>query len=360
MPVVKYEIGKITRWYLILIFIVLVIVKCVLISFTDKLDYSDQIDEVYVKYINQVEGSMTAEKERYIIDEWRTICYNYSNSTKMQAMYMKGKITRQEFSEYNTALEYAQGHKSGIDRLMEDYKYIKDVYKRTHSKVMPQFLYSRYWDMFFSSTSVGWIPLILIIVFSVFCYAIENSAGMWKVINSCYNGKVKMLMIKSVICGLTGGIISFVYTTAEYFSYKYFMKLPLADAPVQSLKMFRYVSADISIRDAVVLLIVWRCAAGIFIGILSYMIASLIGKDIISFIVLIVIMFAPVFAISTAPWIFSRSICGLYNGVNIVIKTVSSKPMLAFGVWFMLLLTILICFGLNLVRLGYRRRRYHA
>lgn len=353
---VRFELGKIVRWYFVLIFAGLIIIKCITVYFVDRFDYGNSEDETYNEYIESLEGNITVEKEKYLINEWLTMCGNLSKNNEMAEKYISGEISRDEYAAFNDDYMYAQSHIDSLNKAMEDYRYIKVMYQKTHSRIKPEFINSRYWDYFFSPTSVSWLPVLLIIVISVFNSSVEQSSGMWNIINASYNGKAKMLAAKMCASAFTGLIISFTFVVAEFFAYYKFFGLSSLDAPIQSLHMFCNISADVSIKTGVIVLILWRTAAGCGIALITLLVSVLIKKDVVSLLLMIAVMFVPVFVLNAVPGVFSRSLCGLYNGVNTVLQSVGTRPMAVFSDWALMMCTITVLFILNLVRLGYRMK----
>lgn len=354
---VKFELGKIVRWYFILIFAGLIIIKCISVYFVDRFDYENSEDEIYNEYIEMLEGNITVEKEQYILNEWLTICQNLSKSNEMAEKYISGKISRDEYAAFNDDYMYAQSRIDSLNKVMEDYRYIKVMYQKTHSRIKPEFINSRYWDYFFSSTGVSWMPILLIVVISVFSSSVEQSSGMWNIINASYNGKAKMLAAKMCTSALTGGIISFAFAAAEFLAYYKFFGLSSLDAPIQSLHIFYSISADVSIKTGVIALILWRTAAGCGIALITLLISVLIKKDVVSLLIMVILIFVPVFILNIVPGIFARSFCGLYNGVNTVLEAAGTRPMAVFSDWTLMICAVVILFVFNLIRLGYRVKR---
>lgn len=354
----RYELGKTVRWYFILMFAVLLIIKCITVYFVDRFDYSNPMDEIYNEYMEKLEGSITAEKEKELVTEWQTICDNLAKNEKMAKLYISGGISRDEYAEYNDAYMYAQNHYSAVNKVMEDYRYIKVMYQKPHSNIKPQFINSRYWDYFFDSGSVAWFPILLIIIISIYSSSVEQSAGMWNIINASYNGKAKILGTKMLVSAFLGALISFVFAVIEYLAYVQFFDMNLADAPIQSLQMFRSLTANISIGEGVAVLILWRALAGAGIALVSLLVAVLIRKDIISLMVMLAVNFVPVLLLDTVPNAFTNSFCGLYNAINPVLATAGRNTFSAFSGWGLMLITIVVCLILNAYRFGYRVRKY--
>lgn len=354
---IRHELEKTIRWYFILLFVLLLIVKCITVYFVDRFDYSNPIDEIYNEYIEVLKGDLTSEKEEYILTEWNTINDNISKSEEMEALYVSGEISRDEYAKFNDDYMYASSRISSINKVMEDYTYIKEIYEKTDSRIKPQFINSRYWDYFFDSASVGWFAILIIIIISVYSSSIEQSAGMWNIINAAYNGKAKILAIKMLVSALVGGVVSFVFAGVEYVTYAKFFDMSQLDAPIQSIQMFGSLTVDISIRTMVMLLVVWRTVAGVGIALISLLIAVLIRKDIFSLILMLAVMFVPVLLLEAVPEVFTYSFCGLYNGVNPVLATVNGNIFAGFSGWIVMLAIIVICLILNMYRFGYRVRK---
>lgn len=354
---VKHELEKTIRWYFILSFALLLIIRCITIYFVDSFDYSNPVDEVYNEYIEVLKGDLTSEKEEYILTEWNTINDNISKSEEMELLYVSGEISRDEYAKFNDDYMYASSHISSISKVMEDYTYINEIYEKTDSRIKAEFINNRYWNYFFDAASVGWFPILLIIIISIYSSSVEQSAGMWNIINAAYNGKVKMLGIKMLVSALVGAVVSFIFAVVEYMIYAQFFDMPQLDAPIQSIQMFGNLMADISIGTMVMLLVIWRTVAGVGIALISLLVAVLIRKDIISLMIMLVVTFVPVLLLDAVPEIFTYSFLGLYNGVNLMLAFASGNMFAAFCGLFLGLAVIVVCVILNMYRFGYRVRK---
>lgn len=354
---VKHELEKTVRWYFVLSFVLLLIVRCVTIYFVDSFDYSNPVDEIYNEYIEELKGELTSKKEEYILTEWNTINDNISKSEEMELLYVSGEISRDEYAKFNDNYMYASSHISSINKVMEDYTYINEIYEKTDSRIKAEFINNRYWNYFFDSASVGWFPILLIIIISIYSSSVEQSAGMWRIINAAYNGKAKMLGIKMLVSALVGAVISFTFAVAEYLIYAQFFDMPQLDAPIQSIQMFGNLAVDISIGTMVMLIVIWRTIAGAAIALVSLLMAVLIRKDIISLTIMLVVTFIPVLLLDAVPEVFTYSFCGLYNGVSPVIAVAGGNTFAGISGWITILVFIAVYFILNMYRFGYRVRK---
>lgn len=353
----KYELGKAVRWFFVLSFILLLAIRCITVYFVDSFDYSNPADELYDEYIDILEGGLTVEKEEYILNEWTMINENISRSEEMELLYIGGEISRDEYAHFNDTYMYAQSHISSINKVMEDYTYIKAFCGKTDTVIMPEFINSRYWNCFFDPASVGWIPILLIIIISIYIFSVEQSTGMWNIINAAYNGKAKILKTKMAVSALIGGVISFTFAIAEYQTYLCFFDMHQIDAPIQSLHMFGDITVSISIGEAAVLLVLWRTMAGIGISLISLLAAALIRKDMLAVVLMLAAVFAPVLVLDALPEAFTYSLCGLYNGIAPLLAFLDGDLFAGAGALLIMPAIIAACIIFYMYRLGYKLKK---
>lgn len=256
---------------------------------------------VYEWYMNRLKGELTAEKEQYLRDEQALIADTLSKEESMRQDFLSEKITREEYSDYCLALNYAKTHAEPLQLVLERYEYIRR-FEAGNQDIRPVLLNDIYWNRLLncnpSSTNLFLLFFLAAMVTPVI-YS-EKKSGVFPVLYAAANGRGKTVWVKILTCVTISAAASLIFSAAEYALFSFVYALPLPCAPVQSLPSFSGIPGAVSLGGYYLILSLWRVLCCSFFCFLFLAISSFVRNLVTGLVLEICLLGVPLLFVPSA------------------------------------------------------------
>ncbi|MBS4189759.1 DUF5050 domain-containing protein [Bacillus sp. FJAT-49705] len=186
----------------------------------------------YSFYINQVNGALSDETERFFTNESKRISEANVELEKAYNDYYDGKISEDELLTLSSPLEEIVKNESGFKVIFDQYTYIRENPDNRY------FLSTNGWDGLLSTDSLDllFLLLLLVLVTPVFCSEFANEMDslhltVKKGTRVHAISKVVLVIMTVIVLGLFTSLLRY-----GFFEIKY--GLEHGDYPIQSLSYF--------------------------------------------------------------------------------------------------------------------------
>ena len=244
METMIYEIKKMFHHQkgLVIVFLFVVLSICVLLV-SDKptsLAVEDSRDQ-YMKYIDQVQGSLSEGTEQFLSSESNRISEAQIAIDKLYGSYYNGALSENEFTIERNRLESILANRSGFELVYEQYIYVRENPENR------SFLYRNGWDGLLSNDSLDFLLVltILLLITPVFCHEFESSMDSLSL--TMRKGGKSEVVCKVFLVLLVVLIFSLLSIGLRYLYFDMKYGLENGSFPLQSLSYFSTATKDISL-----------------------------------------------------------------------------------------------------------------
>ena len=277
----------------ILLVIALFIVKIFLSSslFAPPVSYSDS---VYKEYMQAIAGEVTDDKRLYLISEREKINATQAIYDEMQAKYIDGLLTLEEYHDYLSDYNYAYSRDVHLKRVEDHLVYIDLLYAEGKDA---WFVYDTGWkQLFFPSFDWTLYTCILALFTSIFASEHNNtsSSGCFSnLLRTTKYGRQKTFLEKyssSIVIGITliivWSIIDLIFIFRSY-------DMPLTSAPIYSLQTMKNFPFTVTIFQYCVIMYIIRLLILIIFILCICSLSQLLKRQIIILTVIVVTTIIP-------------------------------------------------------------------
>lgn len=303
-----YEFKKlIGMTKILLIYIGLIIVSVAIQAALLRSDHmlEGQAEVYYREYMEELGGEITPEKEEYMLSERERIQSALEKEEEMKNLYREGKISEQEYFDYNDERMYAKSRDESFTRVEGVYATIKEN--------GGWFVYDTEWNKLFSTDIYGFLfVLFLTAVFSLYV-GNEYSSGMWQYLDSSENGREKTIVAKCVAAVVTALVLSIIYFGLRYILFTFMGNIPLSNAPLCSISKFYHVNKSFSIGSFFIVATLLQGIAAATLVLIVMLFAYLARNGTVAMAIGLGMYFIPFLIKQYAGRIYSFSFCGAIN-----------------------------------------------
>lgn len=238
--------------------VLLVIAFVVVFSFsvlTDNVNivYQSGEDVAYATYLNQLEGELTSDKEKFIEDEQKYI--DKINADKA-AIELSITLTEDEKSAQLTAINNILDTRGrGFERVMLQYETIKSTGENLG--ITPCFVNYTVGSHLMTDSQREWSLFSLFIVLLVFTlsgvFAYEHKHRMSNLICSAKNGKGKLVVTKFLVAFLTYSVMYTLIYLPYMINFIATFGTDIFSNPLVFLENFQNLESTITISQAIIL-----------------------------------------------------------------------------------------------------------
>lgn len=254
----------------------------------------DYDTSVYNEYINQLQGKVGSEKDKFIQDEslrFENISQDIDNLNKQLET---GRITEEEWQVEVQKINTFVSRKKGFNRIKEQYQYIEELKKKG---IDGYFIHEMTSDYMFNNTvrdllnAIVYSILLLLCVGSIFSKDYEGN--IYKVLKTSKNGRLKLCIYK-YITGYIYAIILLVLMYAPYLI-NVITKYPAIEweAPIQNIFLMKDVKTLISIRCFVEAIVSMKVVGCLVLTTIMMTISQFVKKQSITICVITTIVIMP-------------------------------------------------------------------
>lgn len=188
--------------------------------------------EQYAYYLNQVNGALTDEKERFFTDESKRISDANVALEKAYNDYYDGNISENELLNVSRPLEEIVKNESGFKVIFDQYSYIRENPDNRY------FLSTNGWDGLLSTDSLDLLFLLLLLVLITPVFCSEFASEMDSLHLTVRKGTRVHAVSKVVLVFMTVIVLCFLTALLKYGFFQIKYGLEDGDYPLQSLSYF--------------------------------------------------------------------------------------------------------------------------
>ena len=294
-----------------------------------------------------LEGRLTAEKERFILNEKRECDESEARLDQAFEQIAKGEVDKGQFDAILAAESEYQNGKAVVEHFYKQYEYVsKDPDRR-------YFVDPVGWSGLFSGSQPDYLLLISVIVLSAMVFNCETGSGMSILNLTSAGGRMKLCGIKMLIGCLSSVLLVTVFYLAEIGAEYLVNGLGGFDAPMQSVPVFGNASRSLTLLSLLAGILGLRLL-GILLLVVCVFFASVRGKSMmIALISGLSIAVIPVFACGSSGLLYRLPVpagfvigTGFFKGTEVLQASGGNDLLAQFrevtGVYFILLVAAVI------------------
>ena len=234
----------------------------------------DENETYYLDYIHQYEGKITEQKQKKVEEEYYNINHQSDESL---ASFQKEKAFQVFYHQY--IYEKEKGGGAILD--------------------------TRGWQSILEHDDLDFLLIIYIVIITCMLFCTEYESEMDILLLSSKKGRFYTTVIKILLGILSGAVFSFLFQMVHIFYLNATVGLTHGDYLLKSLEKFEETQYAISLRSAVVLVVLMRVLGGMLLAALAMLVAVLLKKKSLSMVVGFVLILMP-------ELLFSRESVGYY------------------------------------------------
>ena len=220
----------------------------------------------YEKELAQVEGALTQEKRNWIENTFSESFRAKQQLPQLYQAYYAGSLSKEEFEAQKATLQESAARYQGLNVLYDQYMYVRG------SESDRWLIYTNGWDALLSrdAPNLFFIAALVLLLIPLLCG--EYGCGMDQLLLSTGCGSSVMGRQKCVLAILlaAGSSLAFDLLRLAFCALKY--GLPCLNAPIQSLQTFENCIFDVSLGNALVIILCVRMAGAVFLA--SFILAA--------------------------------------------------------------------------------------
>lgn len=217
----------------------------------------------YDKYLAQLYGEATAEKNEWIITEYETCKETLSRQEEMEGLYRSGELTDVEYRAYIEELSAANLHLNSAELFSEKAEQFQAL---SPDLPTPHYLYEYGWKtVFWLLKFPDVFVLIPLLLLGAQCFSFESASGMLPVLLSAKHGRGRLYLTKLLALLLVALVSLPLFPLAEWAVFAARGWLNDASAPIQSVGIVKNCALSLSLRQGYLLTLLLRSAAAIFL-----------------------------------------------------------------------------------------------
>lgn len=220
----------------------------------------------YEKEVSRVEGALTKEKRNWIENAFSESFRAKQQLPQLYQAYYAGYLSAEEFEAQKITLQESAARYQGLNVLYEQYMYVRG------SESNRWLFYTNGWDALLSKDvpNFFFIAAMVLLLLPLLCG--EYGCEMDRLLLSTGYGSSVMGRQKCLLAILlaAGSSLAFEILRLVFCALKY--GLPCPNAPIQSLQTFENCVFDVSLGNALVIILCIRMAGAVFLA--SFILAA--------------------------------------------------------------------------------------
>ncbi|ABN52644.1 MAG TPA: ABC transporter permease [Hungateiclostridium thermocellum] len=244
-------------------------------------------EEGYKYYINLYQGKLTEEKEKSIKAEYDSVTNAQAYLEDLSHKKRNGEIGFKEYEEKSKKYYECLKNADVFNLVYNQYYYAKEA---------PDVRYIidwRGWQTLLShdAPDVLLIVCLLIVMVPLFCN--EYESGMYSLLVSSVRGKYKVAIVKLLSAFVLSAGIVILFSVAEYICVDFMVGLDNSTFPLQSLKFFEYSDWYVSLRQAFVIIVLFRIVGAVLFTAFISVVSVISKKTIVALFTCSTLVFLP-------------------------------------------------------------------
>lgn len=231
----------------------------------------EQNKTLYLQYLSEFGGRLTAENEQKILAEFDRINDAESETEAVRERFLKGEIASVEFAEKINKLSEITSRGDVFLKIFEQYEYAAQNPDRR------EIIYTAGWEKLLANESPDLLLVLLIVLLFAQIFAREHETGMAKILLPTKNGRASLCAKKLAVCILTAVCCTVFF---EFIDIGFAAAAGLGNfsAPLESLPVFFNTPEHISLASALVLTCLIRILGYAFFAEIVLIFSSVIKK----------------------------------------------------------------------------------
>lgn len=290
ISMIMTELNKILikqKGLLIILMMVLLKIALTLYQGYDSNHVINQNPEGYKHYLSLYEGKLTETKKDEIAQEYYAVNHALGELDELKRQLAEGKIAKDEY-ENSSKENYARLNNNEVFNVIyHQYDYANQNPEERY--IMDE----RGWNTILSHDKLDFLFFLCLIVILTPLFCIEYESGMDKLLLSSSKGKYQACIIKLMIGCSLAILICVFFSLIEYICINKMVGLHNGKFPLQSLEFFASSNKDISLNNALIIVLLSRILGAVLFSVSIALIAILSRKSIITLFLSSVIGFLP-------------------------------------------------------------------
>lgn len=247
----------------------------------------DRNPEAYDYYINLFEGKLTEAKEQQLKDENYAVTNAQAELEELLQKWKSGSIEKESYEQKSAQYYERLQNKAVFKKIYNQYYYAKENPEKRY------LMDERGWETLLSNSMLDAVLLLtlIIVLTPLFCYEYENEMDM--LLLSSSKGKYQTGIAKLTIAAILASTITLLFTVIEYVSLAWQVGMENGHFPLQSLQFFENSTYDITLNQALLLLVLIRIIGAILFAGCVCLVSIISKKTIITLFVSSILVFLP-------------------------------------------------------------------
>lgn len=248
--------------------------------------------DAYATYMDLFEGKLTEPKEQALKDEYYAVTNANIELDELVQQWKNGSLEKETYEqESEQYYERIKNHAIFLE-IYNQYFYVKEDPEKRY------LMDGRGWETLLSNSLPDFVLLLtlIIVLTPLFCYEYENEMDM--LLLSSSKGKYQTGAVKLAIAAILAALITLSFTVIEYVSLAWNVGMDNGNFPLQSLLFFASSAYDITLNQALLLLVFTRMIGAILFAGCICLLSIISKRTIITLFVSSVLVFLPYFLFS--------------------------------------------------------------
>lgn len=247
----------------------------------------DRNPEAYATYINLFEGKLTEAKEQQLKDEYYAVTNAKVELEELIQKWKSGSIGKESYEQASAQYYERLKNQAVFNKIYNQYYYAKENPEKRY------LMDERGWETLLSNSMPDFVLLLtlIIVLTPLFCYEYENEMDM--LLLSSSKGKYQTGVAKLTIAAILAATITLLFTVIEYVSLAWHVGMENGHFPLQSLQFFASSAYDITLNQALLLLVFIRMIGAILFAGCICLVSIISKKTIITLFVSSILVFLP-------------------------------------------------------------------
>lgn len=245
-------------------------------------------DDVYNRYLEQLEGELTEEKKTFLREEQERFDNVPADMARVAQQLEDGEITKNRYEYEQFLLESFQKQSIGFAKVMKQYQAICELEERgIRAGFVNEFSSGYLFDQSGRDAAESFVLLLCVVMVTAVCFCQEYRRGMIHIMNPTINGKGKLYRCK--IGAVLLFVISFMMIwVPEYSNQSRYYPIGDWSLPIQNIALYQQIPLVMSIRTFVILSRSVQLMAALAVLFLTTLFAVHFQNQIVSIIVALV------------------------------------------------------------------------
>lgn len=256
---IKNELYRVMIKNHFLVYLMLFVLLKIVFLCSNQVIINSDIEAVsgeYKAYISQFEGRYSPKSEKISAD-YNAMIKASEEYTALKSKYEKGEISPDVYREKAEPLTEKISNAEVLSLAYDELNYVKESPDRR------SMMYINGWEALIGNERLDYILIAAVILLSLLIFAVDHETGAAQLMLVTVNGRSKAFYFKQLILIVSIVIIDLLFFAEEILVFHFRFGISDFNAPVQSLISFRECQFNISIIQALCIILIFRIIGSI-------------------------------------------------------------------------------------------------